>query len=410
LESVHEIRSTAADLSIDQEGSILPSLIDTVLQMRIGKAIRVFDERGILIYQNPADEDLSFLNKNLLSEEYEMETATGGQREHAVVKASYRLFTGETRVFQVSTPVPRTAQILQELAVQYALVFLVLVAMLSFVASFLSRRILSPVQKIAQYLTSLRNKPIKKWLPIPQKIETDFLGDIVDSTNTLIGHVQESNLFHEHLARSIAHEIRTPLTMMMGELETTDLSKASSKELEEMRERLGRDIMQIDIIVKTLLELAQRGRQSYKDEREAVAIGSLIKECTDFFESAFQHKVFVDRSISESEIAHIDADLFKVLIDNLLRNTVKHARGLPQARIQMSASGEDHLMIRVLDNGSGLSAELLEVANSDAAWDARLGVGLNLCKQICSKTGWLIRFENLAAGGLSVSIRIPRSI
>ncbi len=409
LESVHEIRSMAADLTRDQEVSILPSLIESVLQLRLGKIIRVFDERGDLIYQNPILKDLSFLDPNLETEEYELETVDGSAREHAVVKASYRLLSGETRVFQVATPVPRTAQILKELATQYLLVFLIFFVMLSFVASHLSRRILSPVEKIAQYLMSLRGKPIKKWMPIPQKRGSDFLGEIVESTNTLISHVQESNLFHEHLARSIAHEIRTPLTMMLGELETSDLSKLPPKELHELKERLSRDIMQIEIIVKTLLELAQRGRQSYRDERDVVSIVSLVNECRDFFKSVYQRDLIVQvEATSKSLVAHIDADLFKVLIDNLLRNSVKHSTSLQPPSIWISEIDENYLKIQVRDDGVGLSKDLLDVANSETTWDARLGVGLNLCKQICSKTGWQLRFENLSPEGLNVCIRIPR--
>jgi len=408
LESVHEIRSMAADLSEEQEASILPSLIDSVLQMRLGKILRVFDERGELIYANLPNENLSFLDSNLGSDEYELENLEGVDREYAVIKASYRLLTGETRIFQVATPVPRTAQILKGLSMQYILVFFVLFVMLSFVAAHLSKRILAPVEKIATYLLTLKNKPIKKWMPIPQRGDSDFLGDIVDSANTLISHVQESNLFHEHLARSIAHEIRTPLTMMLGELETTDFAKLEGEEAMQMRERLSGDIMQIDIIVKTLLELAQRGRESYVDERKAVSIGSIVDECKQFFQTVFHRNVVIENSKVSPSLVHIDADLFKVLIDNLLRNSVKHARGPITPRIRLVELEKDYLLVQVMDDGIGLSSKLLDVANSGVAWDARLGVGLNLCKQICSKTGWNIRFENLSPQGLQVSVCVPR--
>lgn len=408
LESVHEIRSVASDLRIDQEAFILPSLLESALKMRLGKIIRVFDDHGQSIYTNLSVEDASFLDVNLKeSEEYELLTIEGPDREYAVIHASYRLLTGEDRIFQVATPVPRTGQILRELGAQYLLVFLVLVMMLSYVASRLSKRILAPVENTAHYLLSLRHKPIKKWLPIPQKGGSDFLEDIIDSTNMLIAHVQESNLFHEHLARSIAHEIRTPLTMMLGEIETMDIQRMSSQDLLELRQRLSQDIMQIDLIVKTLLELAQRGRQNAHDEPESVNLNAILRDCFQFFESVFRQPVTLINENAEEILINVDSDLFKVLVDNLLRNYRKHASTSAPVTVKVNPPTDHHIVLEVLDEGPGLNAELLEVANSPTPWDSRLGVGLNLCKQICSKTGWSLRFENREPTGLIVSIRVP---
>jgi signal transduction histidine kinase len=190
---------------------------------------------------------------------------------------------------------------------------------------------------------------------------------------------------------------------MLGEIETADLSRLSRSEIERIFSRFRGDILEIENIIQTILGLARRGRSESPYKPENVFIREVLSAEIKKIERAFH--VLVQVGIEKDYEVFIDPDLFSILVDNLLRNALRHGRGEIAVRVA-EPSPKGSIIVFVEDSGPGLDLDFLEVANSSFL-HRDLGIGLTLCKEVCRITGWRLKFSNRQPHGCSASIEIP---
>lgn len=404
-------------LNSNSERNLYAVIIKNLLSVsRADRIMRIFDAQGKLLYSSFPTEELGFLDSALrihleavAREELEHDpvVTTGEQGSFVSVIQAYRNASGERRLIQVAQAIPRFRETLKESGTPYALV-LMLLLLCSLAASFyLSNRLIRPIRKVADHLRQLDRSDVRSWRPIPETYDRAFLEEIIQSANDLIGRVQNAFFANHNLARFVAHEVRTPLTMMLGEIEVAKRIPPDSEDLKRMIDTFSQDIIKMDRIISTILEIAQRDRESNPYHPQSIELQVMINQLAQDFRDTYRRFITVTVGENLPSYISIDPELMRLLVDNLLRNSVKHSQS-PTTRHELKVFQEDPrtIILQIIDSGPGIDDEIASALNKREAPAKRLGVGLSLALEISKIASWRLKFHNLNPG-LCVSVAIP---
>lgn len=223
--------------------------------------------------------------------------------------------------------------------------------------------------------------------------------------------------YRANLLRAISHDIRTPLSgimgtseMLMGRTEPDDARYAMAKDIYT-------DAQWLHGLVENILNLTklQDGKLALDKQPEAVeeVIGAALM---------VMEKRLPDRTVQVDIpdnvlIAPMDAKLISQVLLNLLDNAAKHTPH--DAEISISASEEDgQVRISVADRGCGIAARDLPYifqmfyTTASKSPDAKRGVGLGLaiCQSIVEAHGGSIYAENREGGGAAFIFTLPMEV
>ena len=224
----------------------------------------------------------------------------------------------------------------------------------------------------------------------------------------------EKEKMYADLLRAVSHDIRTPLTGIVG---ATNVLLEQDKELtQEQRLQLLRstneDAQWLIRIVENLLSItrinAEEARVKKAPEAAEEVIGSAVAK-------THKHYPDVDVQVSvpdELMLVPMDPLLIEQVLVNLMENAVIHG-GTSRIDIALTQEGED-AVFTVSDNGSGIPVYLLGklfdgAARSDRTSDGKrsMGIGLSVCRTVVQAHGGTIRGENKKEGGACFTVTLP---
>ena len=182
-------------------------------------------------------------------------------------------------------------------------------------------------------------------------IRHDQLGDLASDINRLADDVENMLDAKRALLLGISHELRTPLSRMRLMLEF--IEKAAD------RESLKPEIDEMEKIVVSLLEAERLSTRHVTLNRSRVRISALIRGLIDNFFDRDRQRVFVHVAADGLE-ANVDEARISLLLKNLVSNALRY---VPEqgGRVDVTAEADgDDLVLRVEDNGPGLSKDQAE--------------------------------------------------
>src|SRR5262245_12036128 len=209
------------------------------------------------------------------------------------------------------------------------------------------------------------------------------------------------------LASGMAHEIGTPMNVILGRAEyllhrTTD---------EGMKKGLATIVTQVERITKVMNQLLAFARRK-SPERRAVDLGEIFDVSLEMFQERIaRSRVTVDKRI-ESPLPPICADrdqLIQVLI-NLVMNSL-HA--MPEGgRLGLSLARENsQVCLGLSDTGHGMPEEIrlriFEPFFTTKDFGKGTGLGLTVVKGIIEEYGGTIAVESVVGKGTTFWIRLP---
>lgn len=119
----------------------------------------------------------------------------------------------------------------------------------------------------------------------------------------------------------------------------------------------------------------------------------------------------------KNSLIKADRESLKIVLRNLLDNSVKYMNGKGEISIEMGVDNEDYAFVSIQDTGIGISKERLARINSlkDVSIDKinrseGVGLGLILCQTLVKKNDGILTFESEEGKGTKVTIQLPRSV
>ena len=227
----------------------------------------------------------------------------------------------------------------------------------------------------------------------------------------------EKEKMRANLLRSVSHDIRTPLTSIVGAtstiLETPALSPAEQRDLlEDVRD----DAQWLIQVVENLLSITRIGDDQARIHKEAEPAEEILGVAVQKFRKRYP-AVSVEVCAPETLLfVPMDAILIEQVLSNLLENAVLHGKTTSHIRLSVQSDGSDALF-SVRDNGQGIPPSLLptlfdgtlkhsETSSGDGK--RNMGLGLSVCLAIVRAHGGTMAAKNLADGA-EFTFRLPLS-
>lgn len=217
------------------------------------------------------------------------------------------------------------------------------------------------------------------------------------------------------LLRAMSHDIRTPLTSIVGNtaavLENADT--LSEEQRRTLLEDVNEDAQWLIRMVENILSITRiRGEQTLSTEREAAE--EVAGEAARKFDRRFPDVRVSVEVPDEVLLVPMDATLIEQVILNLMENAAIHG-GAAAIRLRVERKGAD-AVFSVSDDGRGIPKEklatLFDAARSGAAGGGtdgkkNMGIGLSVCRAIVKAHGGAMYGENLPDGGASFCFHLP---
>ena len=272
-----------------------------------------------------------------------------------------------------------------------------------------SKKIIDPIETITKDINAYKfgKRPYKRRMPKNmQRIQNAFV-DMVDSLE-----LEKEN--QNQIIASISHDIKTPLTSVIGyadRLKNKDLS-------DEKKSAYIEKIYDKALNMKGILEEFDDYQScNIKDTLKLEDI--TIKDVTEFVKSDYEDEL-KDKNINlnitsncDSKKIRVDLIKLKRVFGNIITNSVTHfkdANGI----ININISGRGNLIrFEIADNGGGIKDEkdlkrIFEPLYTSDPSRKISGLGLSICKQIISSFDGRIYARNNDIGGLSIVFVIPK--
>jgi len=223
----------------------------------------------------------------------------------------------------------------------------------------------------------------------------------------------ESERLRNSLLSAISHDLRTPLTALVGLSDalvlTGDALPASKR---ETAEAIRDEALRMNSLVGNLLDMARLQAGSVRLRKEWQPVEEVVGSSLKHMESRLQHHRIRTGLAPGLPLLEFDAVLIERVLCNLIDNAVKYAP--PGSEVAMEArTCEAGVEISVSDNGPGLApgseAAIFEKFMRGQPESATPGVGLGLaiCRAIVEAHGGRIHAENRAGGGARFAFTLP---
>ncbi len=238
----------------------------------------------------------------------------------------------------------------------------------------------------------------------PDTSATDELGDVARSFSMLLGRLNEYTGYLRTLAGKLAHEIRTPLTIVrssLDNLESEPVSPAARTYLNRARE--GSERLNAILVAMGAASRVEEAIQGA--ERSRFDLRALMDSAVGAYRTGFPQRQFAAQLPDEPVMLDGAPDLIVQMLDKLIDNAVDFSP--EQATITLRLlTAADQAVIEVDNPGPALAGEshshLFEsLWQSRSGSDSRphFGLGLYIVRLIAEFHGGAAQAENLAGGG-----------
>lgn len=220
--------------------------------------------------------------------------------------------------------------------------------------------------------------------------------------------------YRANLLRAISHDIRTPLSGIMGTSEMLMSRTESDDPRHEMAMGIHSDALWLHGLVENILHLTRLQDGKLVLDKQPEAIEEVIGATLLIMEKRLPGRLIQVEIPDQILIAKMDAKLISQVLINLLDNAAKHTPS--DGEISVSASADEQgLHVTVADRGCGISEQDLPyifqmfytTAKKSPDSGRGVGLGLAICASIIEAHGGKIRAENRAGGGAAFTFTLP---
>jgi heavy metal sensor kinase len=285
-----------------------------------------------------------------------------------------------------------------------------------FLGRFICRRALLPVRNMATIASEMQASDLTGRLPVIRS--RDELEDLSRAFNSLLDRVQETYERQRRFTGDASHQLRTPLTAILGQIDVALRKERNNEEYQRVLSTVQLKAHRLSRIVESLLFLARADSDAPEPRLEQLDPGSWLPT---YLESWKDHDrandITLENHCSGKCAISVDPELFRELLDILLDNACKYSPpGTPiQVRLE---SSESQVAIHVVDNGYGIAESdlpnlFIPFVRSD---ESRLkgiegiGLGLSIAKRLTAVFKGELTVTSRKNAGTCFTVRVPRNL
>lgn len=295
--------------------------------------------------------------------------------------------------------------------IAFAAVGAALVALL--LGIFLARTLSKPLRELTLATRAVAEGNLEQSVPVRSK---DELGQLAESFNQMNADLARSRDLRRQMTADIAHELRTPLSVILGHTEAIRDGVMSPSE--ESFEIIHDEILRLSSMIEDLrlLSLVEAGELPF--EPRPYAPLKLLDEIKAAYAPKAKQKsidIKVDIAAPPNNI-NLDPDRMTQVLGNLMENALRYTPEGGQIILSAENSSDDVVEMRITDTGPGVEPEQFEHLfdrfykgdKSRSREQGSSGLGLAIAKSIVEGHGGSIRAESRPGQGMTFVIRLPQ--
>lgn len=233
--------------------------------------------------------------------------------------------------------------------------------------------------------------------------------DLSRSVKIMAVRLRDAEAQRIALQADIAHELRTPLSVIQGTTEGM-IDGVYPRDDEHLELILRRSRMMAGLL-DDFRTISTADAGALQLHRERVDVGALLDGiAADYRDDAERTGISIERSGPKDLNAEVDPFRLAEIFDNLLKNALRHTS--PGDRIELGAdSSESELLIWVRDTGEGIPADQLPTVfdrYAKSADSGGSGLGLAIARRLVEAHGGTITVESTEGQGAAFTIRLPQ--
>ncbi|MFV9511273.1 sensor histidine kinase [Tepidibacillus sp. LV47] len=233
--------------------------------------------------------------------------------------------------------------------------------------------------------------------------------------NEMSAKLEHNEEVRKQLVADVAHELRTPLSILRGQLES--IQEGAIQPTPEVILQLNDEVLRLTRLVNDLqqLSLAEAGQLVLNKKR--VNIKQMIQKIMFHFEWLAEEKEIQLQLIGDEEIMiEVDPDRFTQVIVNLLGNALRHTPNHGKVSIEIKKEEQpQRVMISLKDSGPGIDEEYLpyiferfyRTDSSRSRDQGGTGLGLSIAKGFVEAHGGTITVKSKKGQGTTFIIQLP---
>jgi signal transduction histidine kinase len=276
----------------------------------------------------------------------------------------------------------------------------------------LGRRALRPVRRMAQAARGIRADDLGQRLPLPHT--GDELDELGKAFNDLLGRLEESFERQRRFTGDASHQLRTPLTALLGQIDVTLRRERPPDEYRRVLNLVQGQAVRLNELVEMLLFLARADAESGLTDLEDFDLAEWLPE---HLKGWARHPRAMDLRLEAPEkgalVVRAHGPLLGQLVDNLLDNACKYGEpGTPVVVRLLEAPGA--VVLEVEDAGRGIAEEDLPhvfepfYRAARAPKESGVGLGLAVARRIALALRGELDAHSKPGAGSRFSLRLPQ--
>jgi two-component system heavy metal sensor histidine kinase CusS len=251
---------------------------------------------------------------------------------------------------------------------------------------YLARRALSPMREASRRAAAARASDLDLTLPVTGA--GDEWDDLATTLNVLLADARGSMVRVRRFTADAAHELRTPVTAILGEAEVALRRKRPESELRDALGTVRDEAGRIAQLLEALLALARADAGTLLSSKSVLPLHGIVESSIARARERASHDgsaaIRIECAGTAGDVEG-NATLLCRALENLLDNAFRHAR--TQVTVTVASDGTT-ARVRVADDGPGISPQLVATlferfARGDGARSGNgFGLGLSIARAI----------------------------
>lgn len=298
----------------------------------------------------------------------------------------------------------------------FSLLSLLITSAVTFAA--ISYFILRPVRKVSEQAAKISAGDLEQQISVEGTNEIARLGQAVnamaDSLKADIVKLQELDKVKNEFMAITSHNLRTPLTIINGYLESIDMYN-TVEELKKAIGRIGESVTRLDGFAEDVLTISKYELGEGKTNKDLVDVRELVQKiCDEAKATAEMHELTFESSLETNAAVLIGKPYLRSAILNIVDNAIKFTK--KGGTVRISATEQNGIArVAVSDTGIGIKAsEIPQLftkfhrGTSVTVYDYEgTGIGLYASKIIIEEAGGTITVETKEGQGSTFTINLP---
>ncbi len=312
-------------------------------------------------------------------------------------------------VILLAHPIDVIENSLNDLLSTMSTVYVSLVLLTTVAGYLLAKEATKPISEMAEEITKISSNNLNERVRVPKT--GDEIENLGKTFNGLLDRVDSAFKRERQFIGDVAHELKTPLATLRGEIE---LALSRKRAAVEYKTALSETLIDTKRLGKTLTNILDLAWSQADTKTEEVDLTSLTEEIQEIARKlALQKKITIKSKIKKGVFVNGRKDkLFRAIV-NLVDNAIKYTPN--KGRVEIDLFGDkDQVVIRVKDSGTGIGKidlpHIFERFYRGNKTEKILGSGLGLAitKAIVEAQRGILTVESKKGKGTTATISLPK--